>query len=84
MSTNARVADNGVKGGILRIFLINVRGLTEHKWREWGEMVERDGADIKVSMFTETQHKVERVNFGEDFRYEVAMRSEEDKKGEVL
>ena len=63
------------------VFLLNIQGLTVHKWNEWQEMICGCKNDIRISMLTETQHKVEKVFFGTDYKYEVAMRSEQDKKG---
>ena len=63
------------------VFLLNIQGLTVHKWNEWQEMIGGYENDIRISMLTETQHKFEKVFFGTDHKYEVAMRSEQDKKG---
>ena len=75
MSNKNKVED------ILSVFLMNVQGLTVHKWNEWQEMIEKNNSKIKVSMFTETQHKIEKVFFGDNYKYEVGMRGEHDKKG---
>ena len=71
----------GVVESLMSVFLVNVQGLTEHKWNEWQEMIGKMDSSIRVSMFTETQHKVEKVFFGEDYKYVVSMRDEQDKKG---
>ena len=46
------------------VFLVNIQGLTVHKWNEWQEMIEKVKNKIRILMFTETQHKVEKVFFG--------------------
>ena len=44
-------------------------------------MVQLSPAEINIDMVTETQHKVEKIDFGKEYIYEVSMRGMEDKKG---
>ena len=63
------------------VFLVNIRGLTSHKWSEWPAMIGKVNSSMRISMLTETQHKIEKVFLGEHYNYEVSMRSQQDKKG---
>ena len=56
MSKRNKVVEN-----VASVFLVNIQGLTVHKWNEWQEMIGKINGDIKISMLTETQHKVEKV-----------------------
>ena len=73
--------ENVVGDEILSLFLLNAQGLTLHKWNEWQEMIDGMNSSFRISLFTETQHKFEKVFLGKDYKYEVGMRSEMDKKG---
>lgn len=70
-----------VEEQIMSVFLLNVRGLTVNKWNEWEEIMNGEKSKVRITMFTETQHKVEKIDFGNNYVYEVGMRNEEDKKG---